>query len=106
MRNASSGLIRLVPYTVSTPLTTRGISTCCQSNASSKVSGEHGKSSTRVTEPKQAGEDVATTKWGSPAFRVLNFELYTKPTGWNRLLGYTGTTVFLGIMGYWTFAGQ
>lgn len=55
---------------------------------------------------RQPGEEVATTQWGAPAFRVLNFELYTKPTGWNRVLAYAGTTIFVGIMGYWTFVEQ
>lgn len=65
--------------------------------------------------PKSAGsgtageqepfEGATNTKWGSPAFRALNFELYTQATGRNKMAAYIGSSIFLGIMGYFTYMG-
>ena len=54
-----------------------------------------------------AAEDAGAThtQWGSPAFRVLNFELYTKPEGRNRIAAYIGSSAFVGILGYFTYIG-
>jgi hypothetical protein len=49
--------------------------------------------------------EVATTRWGSSVFRTLNFELYAKPQGWNKVMAYVGSAAFVGVMGYITFMG-
>jgi hypothetical protein len=48
---------------------------------------------------------ASSTEWGSPVFRTLNFELYTKAEGSNKTAAYIGSSVFLGIMGYFTYMG-
>lgn len=62
-------------------------------------------SSSSKSEPasRKLEDEIATTQWGSSVFRVLNFELYTKPTARNRMMGYFGSSVFVGIMGYFTY---
>jgi len=48
-------------------------------------------------------KNYVTTQGGSRAFRVLNPELYIKPTrGW-RNLGYVGSTAALGLLAYTVF---
>lgn len=84
--------------------TTRRLGSGSQGHTAGKQTSNPVKSSAQNNRVQNVDDEVATTKWGSPVFRTLNFELYTKPTGWNRVLAYTGSTVFLGIMGYWTFA--
>ena len=46
------------------------------------------------------------TQWGSPVFRAVNFELYTKPEGRNKTAAYVGSSIFLGIMAYFTWMGS
>ncbi|DBA91653.1 TPA: hypothetical protein ACH3X1_003256 [Trebouxia sp. C0004] len=48
-------------------------------------------------------EDYVVTQHGSGPFRAFNFELYAKPTGFMRLAAYTGTTLFIGILGYMAY---
>jgi hypothetical protein len=48
--------------------------------------------------------EVATTAWGTGAFRVLNFELYARPEGWNKVAAYIGSTTFLAVLAYFTFS--
>jgi hypothetical protein len=36
---------------------------------------------------------------GTPAFRVLNFELYAKPSRLNVTLGFLGTSFVIGFLG-------
>jgi len=47
---------------------------------------------------------VAVAEGGSRAFRVLNFELYAKPTRVMRALGYVGSTAALGMAVYMILA--
>jgi hypothetical protein len=74
----------------------------CSVRACQKSSQPAGKSASAGS--SKAEDEVVTTQWGSPAFRVLNFELYAKPTGWNKVLAYAGSTAFVGIMAYLTFS--
>jgi hypothetical protein len=62
-------------------------------------------STTTKSEPaaKKLEDEIATTQWGSSVFRVVNFELYAKPTAQNRMMGYFGSSVFVGILGYFTY---
>lgn len=48
-------------------------------------------------------EPVAVTEKGTPVFRAVNFELYTKPVGGMKILAYAGTAAFAGIIGYMTY---
>jgi len=52
------------------------------------------------SKPTPPEDVVATTAWGSRAFRVLNFELYASPTGRLRTLAFAGSSAFLVIMTY------
>lgn len=52
---------------------------------------------------KNLEDEIATTQWGSSVFRVVNFELYAKPTFQNRMMGYFGSSVFVGVLGYFTY---
>jgi hypothetical protein len=50
--------------------------------------------------------EVATTAWGTGAFRVLNFELYARPEGWNKVAAYVGSASFLAVLAYFTFSEE
>jgi energy-converting hydrogenase Eha subunit G len=55
------------------------------------------------TQRTRGEEEVATTKWGSPVFRAINFELYAKPTGWMKVFAFAGSGLFVGVATYFTF---
>jgi hypothetical protein len=52
---------------------------------------------------RQVQEQVVVTQTGSSVFRAVNFELYAKPTGWNKVMAYAGSALFVSIAAYWTF---
>ena len=54
----------------------------------------------------RADPDIAVTQGGSRAFRVLNFEIYTRPTRLMRTIGYAGSAVALGTALYLILATE
>ena len=49
---------------------------------------------------------MAVTQDGTSVFRAVNFELYARPEGRNKIVAYVGSGVFLSIMCYFTYMGS
>lgn len=88
-----------------------GLRSFCQQAGKQPQAPAQAASSSKISrpDPHQGGTpklqpEVATTEWGGAAFRVLNFELYAKPEGWNRVAAYIGSATFVGILTYFTFS--
>lgn len=91
-----------------------GLRRFCQQGKPQQQQGQEAadsgtSSKVQRTPPHQGGTpklqpEVASTEWGGAGFRVLNFELYAKPEGWNRVAAYIGSATFVGILTYFTFS--
>jgi hypothetical protein len=67
---------------------------------------EHQQKGQPVSQPKPAIPEAPYRTDGTRLFRLVNFELFARPTPRMRLLSIAGSGLFVGIMGYFTWSSH